>query len=65
MDIRKVFGIKYAVIDEQGVPHCPNCTTNLTGVPAPARVIDPIRCPSCRTKIFPDLRGSGGMFKSK
>lgn len=65
MGLRERLGIKHAVIGEDGHPHCHSCGTDLTGQPTPARKTDPIRCPSCRAKNFPDLRGSSAAFRPR
>lgn len=63
MGLRERLGIRYAVIGEDGRPHCHNCNTDLTGQPAKGR--DPIKCPSCRAKNFPDLRGSSVLYRKR
>lgn len=49
--------VNKAIVDEQGHPHCPRCNTDLTGQPIPRSKTAPTICPTCRVKIFPDLRG--------
>lgn len=60
MGLLKRLAPKHAVIGDDGRPHCPVCDTDLTGQPAPASATAPLRCPGCRTNVFPDLRGRTG-----
>lgn len=65
MGLRDVLGVKHPVIREDGAPHCHNCNGLLTGVPASKRARDPILCPFCRAKNYPDLRGSSPMYRKR
>lgn len=65
MGLREKLGIKYAVLAEDGHPHCHNCGTDLIGQPTPRRHTDPVRCPACRAKNFPDLRGSSAVYRRR
>jgi hypothetical protein len=65
MGLRERLGIRHPVIDEQGHPHCHNCNTDLTGQQAPPGAGQPVRCPSCRAKNFPDLRGSDFPYRKR
>ncbi len=65
MGLREKLGIRYAVIDDTGVAHCWNCNTDMTGQPTPTGKGQPQRCPSCRAKVFPDLRGSGIGYRKR
>lgn len=65
MGLRERLGIKHSVIGEDGHPHCHNCGTDLLGQAAPAGKGQPVRCPSCRAKNFPDLRGSSPLYRGR
>lgn len=65
MGLKERLGIRHPVIDETGRPHCHNCGTDLTGQPTPAQKSAPVRCPSCRAKNFPDLRGSSALYRRR
>lgn len=63
MGLREKLGIHYAVIGVDGRMHCHNCSTDLTGQQAKGN--QPIRCPACRAKNFPDLRGSSALYRRR
>lgn len=63
MGLKERLGIHHPTIDEQGRLHCWNCTADLTG--QGARGNQPIRCPGCRAKNFPDRRGSGPAYRKR
>lgn len=63
MGLREKLGIHHPVIDETGRPHCHNCNADLAGQRAEGH--QPIRCPFCRAKNFPDLRGSSPLYRSR
>lgn len=63
MGLRDFLGIKHPVIDKDGRMHCHNCNADLTGQRAEG--VQPIRCPACRAKNFPDLRGSDWPYRKR
>lgn len=64
MGLRNMLGIRYPIVDpDTGNLRCWNCTANLTGQSFVGN--QPIRCPGCRAKNFPDRRGSGMLYRNR
>jgi DNA-directed RNA polymerase subunit RPC12/RpoP len=64
MGLRERLGINHPVMDESGNLRCWNCQANLTGQ-QPRSPNQPIRCPGCGGKNFPDRRGSSPLFRNR